>query len=305
MKKNEKLVLDVQDIRLSLHKEAHPEDSDLAEDIGLSSEEESNEMEEQVYIARKFVKTSPAPPPPPPQPAPPTTTVTTATTSTSTEPEMASVHVPVAALQQVHQLLGQMLGGDVPAGGAPVPPVPQPQSGDGDGAPFEIPKPKRGEKNCSICKRVFWSTTTLRQHMKTHTGEQKHTCPNTGCGRKLSSKRSLEKHLETCQKEKTFFCPREHCEKLFATKEGLAAHSKTHKSLSKKKGVCPGCGKTGFTRQKSIDDHYRYCDANPDKVGPFPCPVARCPRGPAKPFRRTRNYNAHMKDAHGFDPKHV
>ena len=122
---NEKIVLDVQDIRLSLHKEVHPEDSDLAEDIGLSSEEKAHEMEEQVYIARKFVKTSPAPPPPPPQPAPPTTTVTTATTSTSTEPEMASVHVPVAALQQVHQLLGQMLGGNVPAaGGIPVPPVP-------------------------------------------------------------------------------------------------------------------------------------------------------------------------------------
>ena len=136
----------MQDIRLSLHKEAHPEDSDLAEDIGLSSEEEAHEMEEQVYIARKFVKTSPAPPPPPPQLAPPATTVTTATTSTSTKPEMASVHVPVAALQQVHQLLGQMLGGDVPAVGAPVPPVPQPQSGDGDGAPFQIPKPKRGEK---------------------------------------------------------------------------------------------------------------------------------------------------------------
>ena len=129
--------------------------------------------------------------------------------------------------------------------------------------------------------------------------------PTLGVGESCHQKGLWKNIWRPVKKEKTFFCPREDCEKLFATKEGLAAHSKTHKRLSKKKGVCPGCGKTGFTRQKSIDDHYRYCDANPDKVGAFPCPVAGCPRGPAKPFRRTRNYNAHMKDAHGFDPKHV
>ena len=295
---NEKVVLEVRDVRVSRHKDIHPEDSDAPIDIGLSSEEEAEGLEENPAVARKYHQT-PAPPGPPPS-----TTATTSTT-TSTDPQMATVQVPVAALQQVQQILGQIISGEAPPGGFPVPPPQQQQQQDPEGAPFSLPKPKRGEKNCTFCKRVFWSTDTLRVHMKTHTGEQKNICPNPGCGRKLSSKRSLETHLTTCQKEKTYFCKHKDCDKLFATRDALAAHTKTHRKLSKNSGFCPGCKKGGFTKQKSIDDHYRYCDANPNKVGPFPCLVPGCRRGPSKPFRRTRNLNAHMKAEHGFDPKHV
>ena len=101
--------------------------------------------------------------------------------------------------------------------------------------------------------------------------------------------------------EKTKFCPRKGCEKLFATAEGLKAHMSTHKKLSKKKDSCPHCQKAGFTRVKSLKDHIR---SNPNKVGPFPCPVADCHRGLANPFNRTRNCNQHMKKAHGWDLKH-
>ena len=103
----------------------------------------------------------------------------------------------------------------------------------------------------------------------------------------------------------THFCKHKDCKKLFATKAGLKAHSLTHKTLPKNKSVCSGCGKGGFTREKSLKDHFRYCDGNPEKVGPFPCLVPGCPRGPAKPFRRTHNLNVHMKEAHDFDPKHA
>ena len=204
----------------------------------------------------------------------------------------------------VQEMIGKILGGEAPAAGFPQP-APEPPAGTDQGAPFSIPKPKRGEKKCSVCQRAFWSTTSLRQHVKTHTGEQKHTCPNPGCGRKLSSKRSLETQMQTCQKEKTHFCKHKDCKKLFATEAGLKAHSLTHKTLSKKKSVCSGCGKGGFTKEKSLKDHFRYCDGNPEKVGPFPCLVPGCPRGPAKPFRHTRNLNVHMKEVHGFDPKYV
>ena len=210
----------------------------------------------------------------------------------------------MAALQQMQEMIGKILGGEAPAAGF-AQPTPQPPAGTEQGAPFAVPKPKRGEKNCTVCKRSFWNTTSLRQHMRTHTGEQKHTCPNAGCGRKLSSKRLLETHLQTCQKEKTHFCKHKGCTKLFATEAGLKAHSQTHKALSKKKSVCTGCGKGGFTKEKSLKDHFRYCDGNPEKVGPFPCLVPGCPRGPAKPFRRTHNQNIHMKEVHDFDPKHV
>ena len=296
------MVLSIQDIWNSRHKDAHPDDSDAPEDIGLSSEEEAEGMEEDDNIARKYHQR----PGPAPAPAtPPASRATGTETGTSTtDPEVATLQVPVAALQQVQEMIGKILGGEAPAAGL-FQPAPQLSAGADQGAPFSIPKPKRDEKKCGVCQRAFWSTTTLRQHMKTHTGEQKHACPNAGCGRKVSSKRSLETHLQTCQKEKTHFCKHKGSTKLFATEAGLKAHSQTHKSLSKKNSVCTGCGKGGFTKEKSLKDHFRYCDGNPKKVGPFPCLEPRCPRGPAKPFRRTRNLNVHMKEAHNFNPKHA
>ena len=312
---NEKMVLTVQDVRVSLFKDANPDDSDEQEDIGLSSEEEGEGLEEFPHIRRKYHQraTASAPPPPPPGPPPPPPqpqsepepgpSVSTASVGTSTE-ATSTIEVPTAALKQVHTILGQILGGENSESMEnPLPqPEPQPQSSS---IPFAVPKPKRGKKVCQLCKRTFWQTETLKRHLKTHTGEQKHVCPNPGCGRKLSSKRGLEVHLTTCQKDKSFFCSHKNCDKLFATKEGLAAHKKTHKKIpGKEGGTCTGCGKKGFTKQKSLDDHYRTCAGNPNRVGPFPCTVPGCRRGPAKPFTRVRNLNVHLKGKHGHDPKH-
>ena len=292
---NEKMVLSVEGVRVSRHKDIHPEDSDDPADIGLSSEEEADGLEEIPHIRRKYHHT-PQPPPPNPEQPP----AGGDGPSTSTGGETATIQVPVAALQEVHKILGQIIGGETPQ----IPfSEPQPQQSEGD-IPFAVPKPKKGEKSCKLCFRKFWATETLRRHMKTHTGDQKHTCPNPGCGRKLASKRGLKVHLETCQKEKTLFCTHKNCNKLFATQAGLTAHSKTHRKLRKDANSCKGCGKAGFTRQKSLDDHYRTCSGNPDRVGPFPCPVPGCRRGEAKPFNRVRNLNVHLKTEHEHDSKH-
>ena len=93
------------------------------------------------------------------------------------------------------------------------------------------------------------------------------------------------------------------CEKLFATAEGLKAHMSTHKKLSKKKDSCPHCQKAGFTREKSLKDHIRFCESNPNKVGPFPCPVADCHRGPANPFNRTRESQSTHEEGAWLGPK--
>ena len=289
---NTKDVLEIRDVRLSVHKGAHLSDSDNYTDIGLSSEEEADELDPASQFRRKYDRPAPVPDPVPPVPLPSTSDETT-------------VRVPKEALQQVHDLLGQLLQGHVPStrgtGGS-----------DGGGSfqmppgsnPFNVRRAKEGEKVCQVCKRTFWNTDTLRRHQKTHTGAQRYTCTNPNCGRKLASKRSFDAHKATCGVEKTKFCPRKDCDKLFATVEGLKAHMSTHKKLPKKKDSCPHCQKAGFTREKSLKDHIRFCESNPNKVGPFPCPVADCHRGPANPFNRTRNRNQHMKKAHGWDPKH-
>ena len=282
---NVKDVVAVQDIRLSAYKDLHPSDSEDNMDIGLSSEDEAEDLDEQPFSRRKYHQ--PAPPPPAPEPQPTTSSDTGTTTTSST-----SVQVPMEALQQVHQYLNQLLaGGPPPPGGIPPPQPPAPVPED---VPFSIPQPQKGQKVCTICQRKFWSPQTLKSHMSVHTGEQNYICPNAGCGRKLTSKRSHNTHMSTCQKEKVHFCKKKDCDKRFATRAALTAHTSTHKKLKKGAGVCPSCGKAGFTKQKSVDDHHRTCASNPNRVGPFPCRVPGCRRGPNKPFTRIRNLNPYV-----------
>ena len=289
---------------VSLHKEQHPDDS--GSDIGLSSEDEAEDLQENIYIGRKYTRKAAPLPPVPEGPVPPQPQSDPQPCSDPT-PGVASVQVPVAMLQQVHAALGQLLQGQQPQvpliGGVPPPPPP----GDEPPAdiPFPVPQTGRFNKTCQICQRKFWAPETYRRHLKTHLGTQHNICPNQGCGRKLSSKRSLNKHLTTCQVPKNVFCPRQGCKSTFATKEGLAQHMPTHKVLKKAKSSCSGCGKTGFTKAKSLKDHWRFCAQNPNRVGPFPCPVPGCHRGADKPFERTRNLNQHLRIAHGHDPKHT
>ena len=189
---NDKEVLAVRDVRISLHKEQNADDTDSGDEIGLSSEDEADEMSEDEQIGRKYKRRAPPPPVPdepvppvPPQPDPqPQSTPQAGSTS-----GLASIQVPVSMLQQVHAALGQLLQGQPPQlsplRGAPSAAAdPEPSSG----VPFPVPKTSRFNKACQICQRNFWSPETYRRHLKTHLGTQHNICPNPGCGRKLSSR---------------------------------------------------------------------------------------------------------------------
>ena len=105
---NEKMVLSLEGVRVSRHKDIHPEDSDDPADIGLSSEE-ADGLEEIPHIRRKYHHTPQTPPPDPEQPP-----AVGDCPSTSTGGETATIQVPVAALQEVHKILGQIIGGETP-----------------------------------------------------------------------------------------------------------------------------------------------------------------------------------------------
>ena len=111
---NDKEVLAVRDVRISLHKEQNADDTASGDEIGLSSEDEADEMSEDEQIGRKYKRRAPLPPVPdepvppvPPQPDPqPQSTPQAGSTS-----GLASMQVPVSMLQQVHAALGQLLQG--------------------------------------------------------------------------------------------------------------------------------------------------------------------------------------------------
>ena len=304
---------------LSIFKDNYPSDSEDDDAIGHSSDEEAEGLEPLKGVARKK-KSVPGGVPPPRQPPPdddnnndngnndPDNGGPPAPVPPQPQPEPEPEPEPVRVLapgesavntQAFNALIAQVaeLNRRVAAAtGAPVPGLSSPPGGGA--VPFSLPKARAGEKKCSYCHRTFWSTDTLRKHQKTHTGSQKWDCDR--CGRKMASKTTLLKHLETCQQPKTMRCRHRGCGKKFATKAMLKAHSTLH--TKEKETVCK-CGKT-FSRNKSYKEHWVDCAQNPDRRGPYPCPVPGCHRGPAHPFNRTRNLNQHIKNEHGHDPKH-
>ena len=163
---NEKMVLTVEGVRVSRHKDIHPEDSDDPADIGLSSEEEADGMDEEPHIRRKYHQAAQPPPPeleqpPAGGPAP----------STSTGGDTATIQVPVAALQEVHKILGQIIGGENPQVSSS---DPQPQQPEGE-IPFCSAQTKEGgEVLQAMFQEILGHLSTQEAYEDPHWGSEIH-----------------------------------------------------------------------------------------------------------------------------------
>ena len=113
-----KEVLKIAVVTISMHKEAHPSDSEDYDEIGLSSEEEAEDLEPDKYVRRKFDKPAPPPEPQPRLPQLPGSDPSPGS-APSTDPvppagETTTLQVPVSAVKQLHTLLGQIIQGKTP-----------------------------------------------------------------------------------------------------------------------------------------------------------------------------------------------
>ena len=172
--------------------------------------------------------------------------------------------------------------------------------GGGDRAPFQLPVVQRQDRQCALCHRTFATAAKLRRHLAGHLGENAYEC--TQCGKGLASKQSLDTHRKTCGVDKTFVCPIEDCRSLFASQVLLTDHARVHQTLPVQEQAC-ACGAT-FTKLKSKKEHWTNCPANPDRKGPYFCPVDDCPlKRKRHEFRRMKNLNTHLRTAHEHNPK--
>lgn len=114
-------------------------------------------------------------------------------------------------------------------------------------------KPTDVSLTCSDCKLIASTACSLKAHMRIHSQEPPHVCPD--CGKDFDSWSALKNHLDTVcfhlSKLIRYRCPGKRCGKLFATTVTFASHFKVH---LKKLYVCSECNVI-LVNEESIEIH--------------------------------------------------
>jgi hypothetical protein len=113
--------------------------------------------------------------------------------------------------------------------------------------PFHCPVPN--------CNGRFQRKFTLREHMKTHTGEKPYQCAIRTCGKRFSTSGNLARHRRLHMLKK-LECPVDGCTRIFTKSEKLARHLQNHLGSVAHICVVEGCGKT-FSTAGNLTRHLR------------------------------------------------
>ena len=160
----------------SLYKSRHPDNTDKPNDMGGSSEDEAEGMEEVLGVTRRLYKPLPAQPSPA-QPSP-------AQPSPEAPENRDTVRVPRRDLKWAAKLLQDLSVGKK---------VKLPVITSREEVPFTVPDIMAGKTDCALCHQAFKSTRSLQRHMRTHTGETGYSCQ---CGKVLVSRVYIKNHAD-------------------------------------------------------------------------------------------------------------
>lgn len=120
-----------------------------------------------------------------------------------------------------------------------------------------------GEKpfSCKVCQRTFAQAGGLKSHMRSHTGERPYQCDV--CNRLFTHSTAVVNHKRTHTGEKPFACYHKGCGKKFADQSTLKKHKRIH--TGEKPFQCPHCTRK-FTQLGNMNKHLR-CKHSDKKKG--------------------------------------
>ncbi|XP_055740442.1 zinc finger protein with KRAB and SCAN domains 1-like [Salvelinus fontinalis] len=111
-------------------------------------------------------------------------------------------------------------------------------------------RPSKISNCCSDCGLYFSIPSSLKEHLRTHTGEKSYSCGQ--CGKSFASSSNLTLHQSIHTGGKPYSCGQ--CGKGLASSSNLTRHQRIH--TGEESYICVQCGKS-FDRYSYLTKHQR------------------------------------------------